>query len=130
MISRIAIVAVAVLLGRPALAQSSPFEGIWQDIKNPHSYFSIQISGTQVVLVDLAELERRGATLKAAYMGEISQDAQGNPVANLVVLDDIGDMQKSAEVVPRSSTELTIYWCMQKTGSCVIGILQHLQKVF
>ena len=46
--------------------------GIWQNIKNNLSYYSIQIKDDQLVLIDLSAIESSGNTLESAYTGHIN----------------------------------------------------------
>ena len=47
-------------------------EGIWQNIENNLSYYSIQIKDDQLVLIDLSAIESSGSTLESAYAGHIN----------------------------------------------------------
>lgn len=130
--SKIVVVAVAVLLGRSTLAQSpsSSLEGIWLDTRNHGQYFSIQVEGSRLVMIDLTQVEVTRSTLKATYMGEITLSASGHPTAKVVVLEDSNSFRKSAGVSLISETEASIAWCSQLDGACVIGLGTTLRKVF
>jgi hypothetical protein len=53
------------------------FEGIWQNTANAASYFSLHVDADQLVLVDLASLERTRKTLASSYRGQIETSRSG-----------------------------------------------------
>jgi hypothetical protein len=116
--------------GTEARAQAEWFDGIWQNQDNPASYFSLHIEGSQVVLVDLATLERTGRTLTASYRGEIGTSHTGTPMATVRVITVHPDSQGSAEIFVNEDKTLSVYWCHQQAGGCVIGAISTLRKVF
>lgn len=50
------------------------YEGIWQDKKNSHNYYSIHEKDGKLVLIDLPGIETSGHALKSAYMGAGNTD--------------------------------------------------------
>jgi hypothetical protein len=111
-------------------AQAEWFDGIWQNRDNPASYFSLHIEGNQVVLVDLATLERTGRTLASSYRGELGTSPIGTPMATVRVITVHPDSQGSAEIFVNEDKTLSVYWCHQQAGGCVVGTISTLRKVF
>lgn len=113
-----------------AQTQAESFEGIWQDESDSESYFSLHIEGDEVVLVDLAGLERTGKTLASSYYGRLHLTPSGLTVADVQALSPQPDSQGSAEIGPGPDNTLYIYWCHEPEGNCVVGVRSTLRKIF
>ena len=126
------LLALAALLAsaHEAQAQAEWFDGIWQDSRNQNAYFSLHIDGNQVVLVDLATLERTGRTLASAYRGELGTTAAGAPMATVRVLAVDPDSQGSAQIFVNEDKTLRISWCHLQNGGCLAGFTSTITKVF
>lgn len=129
-IGKFACIALLSSLAVLAQAQAERFTGIWQSESNPEAYYSLHVVGNEVVLIDMATLEFTGETLAASFHGTIGLSQNGTPMATVRALDAHPNGQRSAEIVPRTDGTLTIYWCNQPDGECVLGILTHIRKVF
>jgi hypothetical protein len=129
-ILKVCAVALLLVSAPDVEAQAEWFDGIWQSQSNPDSYFSLHIDGNQVVLVDLATLERTGRTLSASYRGQLGTLPSGVPMATVRVIAVHPDSQGSAEIFANADRTLSIYWCRQQEGGCVVGFISTLRKVF
>lgn len=125
-----ACVVYCVATSTKALAQAERFEGIWRDERQPDSYFSLHIEADQVVLIDLASVERTGESLAASYRGQLGLSPTGTPKASVKVIQRHPDTQGSAEIFPDGPDKLHIAWCYQPEGGCIVGILTTITKVF
>jgi hypothetical protein len=106
------------------LAQSPlSYEGIWQDINDPKSYYTLHENGDSVVLVKLADIEKTSSTLVSAYTGRKSDFVLTRVSPTLPVE---GDIYNRVKMEFRSPTEGVVY----PLSSTANVIVVRLRRIF
>lgn len=118
-----------VLTPYDAQAQSPWYEGVWEQEGSPGIYYSLLVEGDEVVLVDLASLERTGQTLAAAYRGKWSAGDAGAPIASLRAIARHPGVPDRLDIAVLADKTLQLSWC-STSNDCAIGVYTTLRKVF
>ena len=126
------VVACALLVcALPVQAQFSVYAGIWRGMGDSSKYYSIQINGNQLVLIDLPRLAENSDILPSSFLGGIALSRTGVPEARLSVLVEQPSLPEGVNIFfDRIQPEASVSWgCPPDVENCAQDV-QRIRKIF